>query len=269
MLHTPNGWPASPIPSQIGVVTLTVPSTGETVGVREDCAPLWLYFLRAFEAHVQPIQKSAEDTSSWDEWGYFYRANRNDPSVISEHGGAAAVDINATIHPNGKRGTFTTAEVANLRAIYREINLAELVIEWGGDFHGIPDEMHHQLTNLGAVRRAIARLRIRSDGTVAPLPTPVPPVPPVSSIPEDTMVGFLHPIGIDGQPANAVWVATGAVQLTQAVGGHSIGEVVGTRGHLTAAEQMLRSGAGEPVRYEVTPLPADDAFWTGRVSSSN
>lgn len=265
MLHTPNGWPASPIPSQVDAITIHVPGTDETIGFRQDCAPLFLYFMRRFAAEVQPIAESAIDKSAWDEWGYFFRANKNDPNVISEHGGAVAGDINATIHPNGKRGTFDTTELAALRKIYHDINLHEVVIEWGGDFHGTPDEMHHQLTTLAAVLRAIERLRIRTDGTVTPV-TPPHTIPAPS---EDIMVGFLHPTGIDGQPSNALWVATGAVQLTTAVGAHPVGAIVGTRGHVTAAEALARHEAGEPILYSKTPLPADDLFWTGRVASTN
>src|SRR5690606_34921728 len=64
-----------------------------------------------------------------------------------------AIDYNATRHPNGRRGTWTPAQVAEIRRI-----LAELggVVRWLADATGTPDEMHFEIKGTPAQVAAVA-----------------------------------------------------------------------------------------------------------------
>lgn len=74
-------------------------------------------------------------------WGY---ANRtiSGSSDISNHASGTAIDLNAPRHPLGKRGTFSSAQVARIREILRE---CDGVIRWGGDYSSRADEMHFEI----------------------------------------------------------------------------------------------------------------------------
>ena len=147
-----NGWTASRNPADFGGLTKLVVAGEEFApGVRAgDVATVFQYFWTQFHARVEPLVKA--DWHQADDWGYSYRPNVNNPSQLSCHASATATDGNATRHPNGKRGTFTTHQVSEIRAI-----LAELkgVVRWGGDFP-TPDEMHFEIHGTEAAVRAVA-----------------------------------------------------------------------------------------------------------------
>jgi hypothetical protein len=103
---------------------------------------------------VEPVVRG--DWHQADDWGYNYRKNRNSDN-LSCHASGTAIDYNATRHPNGKRGTFAAAQVAEIRKILAEVGG---VVRWGGDFKSTPDEMHFEINaNAAAVARVAARLR--------------------------------------------------------------------------------------------------------------
>jgi hypothetical protein len=115
-----------------------------------------------FNAEVQPVQ-------GWQTWGYDYRANVNHPSWWSCHASGTAIDLNAVLHPNGSRGTFTTTEVAAIRRILADL---DGTVYWGGDFSGVPDEMHFEI-NVDPSNPKLAAVAAKLRGVV-----PASPVPP-------------------------------------------------------------------------------------------
>ena len=60
----------------------------------------------------------------------------------SNHASGTAVDLNATQHPHGSTGTFTSLEVTNLRDLLEDY---DGVLRWGGDYRSLKDEMHVEI----------------------------------------------------------------------------------------------------------------------------
>lgn len=158
-----NGWTASPNPADFGGLTKLVVAGEEFApGVRKgDVATVFQYFWNQFNARVEPLLKAGWHAA--DDWGYSYRTNRN-ANNLSCHASATATDGNATRHPNGRRGTFTPEQAAEIRKICKEL---KNVVRWGGDFTGTPDEMHVEICgNEAAVRVAANWVR----GVLGPIP---------------------------------------------------------------------------------------------------
>jgi hypothetical protein len=106
-----------------------------------------------FHQRVEPV------ISGWL-WGYNYRTNVNNPSTLSCHASGTAIDLNAPNHPNGARGTFSNAQVGEIRAILNECQGA---IQWGGDYTGTPDEMHFEII-VNASRLAVVASTLPTNG---------------------------------------------------------------------------------------------------------
>lgn len=235
MIHTPNGWPASRDPHAIGVKSFKIVGTTETIKLRADVAPLLLYWLHRFNTEVEPVQGK-----QLDDWGYAYRANKNNPLHLSEHSAGTAVDANSTRHPNGMRGTFAPVQVARIHGILSAINRVDRVLEWGGDFQGTADEMHVDIVGtLAQVKAVIVRLHIQPDGSVRmPTPKPVPV--------EDDMKEALFVNADDPDPKPA-WKDCGTVRRkVSAAYVHALDAAAG--------------GAGKGHGYGT--LPGTDTFWS-------
>lgn len=146
-----NGWTASRNPADFGGLTKLVIAGEEFApGVRSgDVATIFQYFWAQFHERVEPLVKT--DWHQADDWGYNYRTNKN-ANNLSCHASGTATDGNATRHPNGKRGTFTKQQVAEIRKIIAELQGA---VRWGGDFP-TPDEMHMEICVNEAKARAVA-----------------------------------------------------------------------------------------------------------------
>jgi hypothetical protein len=129
-----NGWPASPIPSQIDVDPtftaggVTFPGGVKAGPVATVFADLLTHWNRCVETLVQ----------GWN-WGYEFRPVRGNPSELSNHSSASAVDVMAPLHPQGVSGTYSPRQVLTIRRILDRYDGA---IAWGGDFYGTVDEMH-------------------------------------------------------------------------------------------------------------------------------
>lgn len=170
MEHAYNGWPASPNPADFGgLEQIVVAGESFAPGVRAgDVATVLRHVAEQMNARVEPIVRA--DWHQADDWGYAYRKNRN-ANNLSCHSAGCAIDYNATLHPNGKRGTFSPDQVSTIRAILNEV---DGVVEWGGNFKGTPDEMHLEICGTEAeVARVAARLR----GAPAPTPSPWREIP--------------------------------------------------------------------------------------------
>lgn len=168
MVTSYNGWTASTSASAIDIdPKFTAAGRLFPGGVkRGPVSVVFRYLVEQFNERVEPVDLYEPG----DEWGYVYRQNRNAEN-LSCHSSGTAIDINATRHPNGKRGTFTRGQVDAIRSILDELNG---VVRWGGDFTGTPDEMHFEITGTPtAVAKVAGRLLdAGKDVTKPPAPKP-------------------------------------------------------------------------------------------------
>lgn len=159
-----NNWIASDDPTAIGIDTAWEPIPGHRFpgGIKAgDVETVMTYVVRQLDARVEPIDRDAVK----DEWGWFFKASANSPDLISCHSSGTAFDYNATRHPNGHRGTFNAAQVAEIRKIQAEVGG---VVYWGGD-RGTPDEMHMEVSGTPAqVAVVAARLRNPQEDDMTP-----------------------------------------------------------------------------------------------------
>jgi len=147
-----NGWTASKNPADFGGISpLVVAGEQFAPGIRN--GDVWFVFQYVFEQmhlRVEPVVRA--DWHQADDWGYNYRENRNAKN-LSTHASGTGGDYNATRHPNGKRGTFTKQQVAEIRKILAEV---DNVVAWGGDFTGTADEMHFEISKGPGPVKAVA-----------------------------------------------------------------------------------------------------------------
>lgn len=151
-----NGWLASPNPADFGgLEPLIVAGESFAPGVRRgDVHTVLMYVAQQLHERVEPV--IAPGWHEADDWGYSYRQNRNADN-LSCHASGTAFDYNATRHPNGKRGTFTAAQVRTINAILVEVDNC---VRWGGSFTGTPDEMHFEIIrSVSAVKLTAAKIR--------------------------------------------------------------------------------------------------------------
>lgn len=160
MQTSDNGWPG--IADRADLVTSTVRGTRE---LRFLLAPgaSWILteFAARFNREVEPL-----DGAQLDDWSYAWRPVRGTTSLLSCHASGTAIDLNATRHPRGSRGTYTAKDRAALLRLLDEFSdpaTGKQVILWGGQFSSasIPDEMHFQVE---ANDKALKRCRIMLEG---------------------------------------------------------------------------------------------------------
>ena len=135
LVTSQNGWPASKDPHEIGVKSYAIADSGVRLRCAEKVAPLLVAFASQFHEHIEPIDDGNDD------WGYCYREIRGSQTVLSNHSSGSAVDLNATKHPLGSAGTFSTVQVALIQALCKKYG-----IRWGGDYKGRKDEMHFEIS---------------------------------------------------------------------------------------------------------------------------
>lgn len=130
-----NGWPASPIPSEIDIVTVPVRLKAGTrnIQVTKAAAAALVTFIEWWDKTIEPVTELG---------GYNYRPVRGYENVISNHGSGSAVDINASKHPLGARGTVTAKQAYLISS-----KAASLGIKWGGNFSTRADEMHGEIAS--------------------------------------------------------------------------------------------------------------------------
>lgn len=160
MPYSYNGWSASPYldtrPLQVGTETF-VP------GVRNDpnVYTVLKYVAEQVNARVERIY--APGWHSMDDWGYNYRASTGNQNALSCHASGTAIDYNATQHPYGVRGTWTSEQRAEVHRILAEVR----VVEWGDDWN-LPDGMHFEIDGSYAEVAAAAE-RIRDNQGEPPM----------------------------------------------------------------------------------------------------
>lgn len=129
-----NGWPA--YPSTLGL------TRGSACGFGFWAANKDVRFI--FERWITWFDKNIEKIAGrvLDDWSYANRMVRGSSSVVSNHGSATAIDMNALAHGRGSRDTFTDEEQARIHA---ELKKYKGVLRWGGDFNTTVDDMHFEI----------------------------------------------------------------------------------------------------------------------------
>lgn len=156
MATSQNGWPARP---DLPLRKLVVAGESFSPGIldNDDVYEVLRYVAEQMNARVERIHKPGWHEA--DEWGFYYRANRNSPNSLSNHSSGTAFDYNATRHPNGvpTAHTFTRTQIEEIHQILREV---DNVVRWGGDYQRTPDSMHFEINaDRASVARAAARVR--------------------------------------------------------------------------------------------------------------
>jgi hypothetical protein len=132
-----NGWPASPKESDIDAHNYMIPGTGQHLKLASRGAPLLLAVAELFNREIEPVNAPG---TPFDDWAYHY-APIPGQSVLSNHASGTAIDLNASKHIQGKRGTYPAAKIPRIRQI-----CAAFGCRWGGDYKfGVVDEMHIEL----------------------------------------------------------------------------------------------------------------------------
>lgn len=156
MARSQNGWTASP---DLRIRPLVVAGESFSPGIldNDDVYEVLRYVAEQMHARVEPIVR--EGWHQADDWGFYFRDNRNDPDSLSNHSSATAFDYNATRHPNGvpTRNTWGAVQIAEIHRILAEV---DHVVRWGGDYTKTPDSMHFEVNaDRAAVAKVAARLR--------------------------------------------------------------------------------------------------------------
>jgi D-alanyl-D-alanine carboxypeptidase len=170
-----NGWEASPDPSAIDVDPgFRAAGCAFPGGARAgDVATVQGYVIDQLAARVEaPLLDPDSGAPGYGCWGYNYRANVNNPSTLSCHSSATALDWNAPTHPNGAVGTFSDAQRATIYDILAEVGGA---VQWGGDYTGTVDEMHFEIIVDAGTLAGIAA-GLPAGGGPPPTPDTLPPL---------------------------------------------------------------------------------------------
>lgn len=131
--YSQNGWRASDTPSAIGIVPISMNGVSFPGGCRDgDVKWIFGWYLARFDREVESLHKG------WC-WGYAFRPNKNDPDELSNHASGTALDINAPAHPNGKRGTFSKSQMADIDRLCRATHGA---LRSGAFYKSTVDAMH-------------------------------------------------------------------------------------------------------------------------------
>lgn len=133
-LKSQNGWPASDNPAAINIITVAVPLKNGTkrMQVAAGIAPAMIEMLKWWDENVEPVTELGS---------YNFREIRGyeGKSIISNHGSGTAIDINASKHPLGVRGTVPALIAARLVA-----KATSLGLRWGGTYKSRADDMHFE-----------------------------------------------------------------------------------------------------------------------------
>lgn len=186
MPRSQNGWPASPSKSAIDIRPLEVAGVNFAPGLayHDYCAVVLGYVFEQYHYRVEKLRPG------WC-WGWYYRANRNDPTDLSNHSSGTAGDCNAPLHPNGRPVSvnFSAKQVAEIHKILDEVNGlgGGTVVRWGGDYTQTIDAMHFELVGTEVQVAQAGQVIEAGGGTKIPLPTKIvvgaKPKPSVKRVP--------------------------------------------------------------------------------------
>lgn len=124
-----NGWPYV---DEGSCTWVQIPGTDVWLQIQNG-QPLQIMraFAADFNAYVEPLRDA--DSAGW---------TATNSVATSNHLSGTAMDLNWNSHVFERRGTFTPAQMVELRAL---LNYYEDTIFWGGDWTSPIDEMHFQM----------------------------------------------------------------------------------------------------------------------------
>jgi hypothetical protein len=122
----------------------------------------------SFISDAKPSIPGGEPSTLLDDWSYAPRPIRGSTTTLSNHASGTAIDLNATQHPRGVHGTFTTAQIKAVRAILadlRDPTTGRGIVRWGEDYQTAPvDGMHFEINaDQAAVARVAAHIQEDDD----------------------------------------------------------------------------------------------------------
>jgi len=149
-----NGWPAYATTEYYARFT----AAGQGWwAANADVAVVFTEFIGRFVREVEPISGKV-----LDDWSYANRLVRGSTSVVSNHGSATAIDLNALKHPRGVPNTFSPAEQRTMHRIRDAItdDAGRPVLRLGMDYTSTVDDMHVEIdANAARVRQAANKIR--------------------------------------------------------------------------------------------------------------
>jgi hypothetical protein len=151
-----NGWPAYATTSHF---TRFTAAGQKWWAANDDVAVVFKEFIERFDREVEEITQS-----TLDDWSYANRLVRGSTSVVSNHGSATAIDLNALKHGRGVHNTFSSAKQATMHRIRNAItdNSGRPVLRLGMDFKTTVDDMHVEIdANAARVKQAANKIRAR------------------------------------------------------------------------------------------------------------
>lgn len=149
-LKSQNGWIASNNKDEIGVKNFDIPGTTRHFSCASAVAPVLIGFAADFHKQIEPI-----DVGTYDDWGYNFAVIPGSDKYAN-HASGTAIDIDATLHPWHKKGTFSPVKAVKLRLLVKKYGL-----RWGGDYVHSTDEMHFEINETPEqVKARVAKMKL-------------------------------------------------------------------------------------------------------------
>lgn len=147
--YSQNGWPAYPTTERY--TRFNAGGQGWWAA-NDDVAVVFTEFIERFDAEVEELTGKV-----LDDWSYANRLVRGSATVVSNHGSATAIDLNALKHPRGVKNTFTKAQQNTMHSIKNSItdDNGLTVLTLGMDYTITVDDMHVE------VRKGATRLQVK------------------------------------------------------------------------------------------------------------
>lgn len=152
-----NDWPViAPNDNQAPKLrVVNIPFVEASIPLRDGSACFLLaHYMSWFNDKIEPMNNSPRD-----DWGYAYRENVNNPGQWSRHARGIAADVNATLHPNGVRNTFSVAKRTRIRM---RLFKYRGCLRSGIFYNGTPDDMHIEIDNPLPKCERVARRLMKS-----------------------------------------------------------------------------------------------------------
>jgi hypothetical protein len=153
MLASQNGWPVIESSTDARLHLWRIPARTGVFQLRlhRGAAGFLLALFALWYAEViEAVAKTKDD------WGWAaFRYVRGSLTFVSNHCSGTAIDLNATIHPLGRRGTFKPWQYVKIRA---RLALFAGCLRGGLDYVNRPDEMHTEINRGRFLVRHTARV---------------------------------------------------------------------------------------------------------------
>jgi hypothetical protein len=168
-----NGWPV--YDTTAPYVRFTVEGRGFWAA-NADVAIVMKDYITWYHKNIESINLKVRESPGYDDWSYNVRPVRGQTTGYSNHGSATAIDINATLHPRGVHGTYSTAQRNKIKA---KIATYGGVLRHGEFYTKTVDGMHVEIntSNKTTVAKLAAKILAPAKAPVKPKPKPATPKP--------------------------------------------------------------------------------------------